>query len=84
MSIISPIYGNPAYRPMERGRKLYNKIEKPLPKPLIGSVWLRVPYADKDLAKQAGARWDAKAKHWYALQDSKLQRFFRWIPKGRK
>ena len=29
-------------------------------------VWLDVPFADKDRAKQAGARWDQKAKRWYA------------------
>lgn len=29
-------------------------------------IWLDVPYAEKDRAKQAGARWDAAARRWYA------------------
>jgi hypothetical protein len=28
--------------------------------------WLDVPYADKDAAKAAGARWDPAARRWYA------------------
>jgi hypothetical protein len=28
--------------------------------------WLDVPFAEKDEAKAAGARWDAAAKRWYA------------------
>jgi hypothetical protein len=33
---------------------------------LGGRVWLEVPYAQKDAAKAAGARWDAAARRWYA------------------
>jgi hypothetical protein len=29
-------------------------------------IWLDVPYAEKDQAKKAGARWDPAAKRWYA------------------
>jgi hypothetical protein len=28
-------------------------------------VYLDVPYSEKDLAKQAGARWDPKVRRWY-------------------
>jgi hypothetical protein len=28
-------------------------------------VYLDVPFADKDQAKAAGARWDPSAKRWY-------------------
>ncbi len=28
-------------------------------------TYLDVPYADKDAAKAAGARWDPTAKRWY-------------------
>jgi Domain of unknown function (DUF5710) len=28
-------------------------------------VYLNVPYAEKDAAKQLGAKWDAKAKRWF-------------------
>lgn len=29
-------------------------------------VWLDVPFADKDKAKAAGARWDSDARRWFA------------------
>lgn len=29
-------------------------------------IWLDVPFAEKDEAKAAGARWDAAEKRWYA------------------
>ncbi|GIJ49619.1 hypothetical protein Val02_65050 [Virgisporangium aliadipatigenens] len=29
-------------------------------------IWLDVPFAEKDAAKRAGARWDRDAKRWYA------------------
>lgn len=29
-------------------------------------IWLDVPFAEKDTAKAAGARWDPAAKRWYA------------------
>ncbi|MDA8209619.1 MAG: DUF5710 domain-containing protein [Actinomycetota bacterium] len=42
----------------------------PAPKPrfvqVAGKVWLDVPFEDNDAAKAAGARWDSKAKCWYA------------------
>ncbi|MDJ0340417.1 DUF5710 domain-containing protein [Streptomyces sp. H10-C2] len=33
---------------------------------MVERIWLDVPYAEKDQAKQAGARWDPAAKRWYA------------------
>lgn len=33
-------------------------------------IWLDVPYAEKDRAKKAGARWDPVAKRWYAPRPS--------------
>ncbi|GAA1040882.1 hypothetical protein GCM10009557_63310 [Virgisporangium ochraceum] len=33
---------------------------------MTGRLWLDVPFADKDAAKRAGARWDPAAKRWYA------------------
>ncbi|GAB3269275.1 DUF5710 domain-containing protein [Kineosporia babensis] len=29
-------------------------------------IWLDVPFDEKDLAKAAGARWDTRARSWYA------------------
>ena len=32
----------------------------------IERIWLDVPFAEKDGARQAGARWDPAARRWYA------------------
>jgi hypothetical protein len=34
--------------------------------PLGSRIWLDVPYSDKDQAKALGARWDSRARRWYA------------------
>jgi phage/plasmid primase-like uncharacterized protein len=44
-------------------------------------TWLAVPFADKDLARDAGARWDPEAKAWYVPETADLRRFERWTPK---
>jgi hypothetical protein len=31
-------------------------------------AWLDVPFAEKDQAKALGARWDPRARRWYATQ----------------
>lgn len=41
---------------------------------------LEVPYADKDKAKKAGARWDATRKKWYVPQGTDIQLFKTWWP----
>jgi hypothetical protein len=38
---------------------------------------VHVPYAEKDAAKQAGARWDPLTKNWY-VTDPTQPRFRRW------
>lgn len=40
---------------------------------------LKVPYAEKDEAKQLGARWDPKRKKWYVPQGVDTAPFSRWI-----
>lgn len=32
----------------------------------VERIWLDVPFAEKDEAKAAGARWDPAARRWYA------------------
>jgi len=44
--------------------------------------YLIVPYRDKDLAKTAGARWDNKARAWYAGPKADIQRLQRWLPEN--
>ncbi len=41
-------------------------------------LWLDVPYAEKDAAKSAGARWDPDARRWYAPQVALLPKLARW------
>jgi hypothetical protein len=43
------------------------------------AAMLKVPFAEKDEAKQLGARWDAKKKKWYAPLGADLARFSRWL-----
>lgn len=42
--------------------------------------WLDVPFADKDAAKAAGARWDPKARRWYAPRPGIVE-LARWLPR---
>lgn len=42
--------------------------------------WLDVPFADKDAAKAAGARWDPKARRWYASRPG-VPELARWLPR---
>lgn len=41
-------------------------------------LWLDVPYAERDAAKAAGARWDPDVRRWYAPQVALLPKLARW------
>lgn len=43
------------------------------------AAMLKVPFAEKDEAKQLGARWDAKQKKWYVPLGTDLAPFSRWL-----
>ena len=40
---------------------------------------LEVPYAEKDLAKAAGARWNRDAEFWFAPAAAELDKLEKWI-----
>lgn len=40
--------------------------------------YLAVPYKDRDAAKEAGARWDAQAKSWYAGEGASPGALAKW------
>src|SRR6266511_3653055 len=40
---------------------------------------LEVPFAEKDLAKAAGARWNRDAEFWFAPADAELDKLEKWI-----
>ena len=43
-------------------------------------TYLAVPYAEKDDAKQLGAKWDRQAKAWYVPAGVDLEAFTAWLP----
>jgi putative DNA primase/helicase len=43
-------------------------------------TYLAVPYAEKDDAKQLGAKWDRQAKAWYVPAGMDLEAFTSWLP----
>jgi len=49
---------------------------------------LNVPYAEKDLAKQRGAKWDSARKTWYVEnnlnEEHNLRMFLQWAPERLK
>ena len=44
--------------------------------------YLFVPYAEKDLAKAAGACWDNTAKAWYVGPEADIRTLQRWLPEN--
>lgn len=45
-------------------------------------VALSVPYAEKDQAKELGARWDADARVWYVPENLDASMFWRWLDRN--
>jgi hypothetical protein len=43
-------------------------------------TYLNVPFAQKDMAKALGGRWDAALKKWYAPADKDIALFAQWQP----
>ncbi|MEQ9430596.1 zincin-like metallopeptidase domain-containing protein, partial [Thalassospira sp.] len=41
-------------------------------------IYLNVPFSEKDEAKALGAKWDRRAKAWYARDAMELEPFKRW------
>ena len=82
-NLVSPIYRGNSRRQMYRDQHLSKNV-LPSSLPDDGRVWLLVPYAEKDQAKRAGARWDQKLKCWYTTRGPNLARLMRWLPKEKK
>ena len=49
--------------------------------PAGGRAWLEVPYAEKDAAKAAGARWDPAERWWFAPAGV-TQALAAWVPRA--
>ena len=56
-------------------------LAKPEP---AGRTWLAVPFSEKGLARDAGAKWDKGAKSWYAPEGADLAKVERWKPENVK
>lgn len=46
--------------------------------------YISVPYQEKDLAKQKGAKWDAKVKSWYVPEGKDIANFTKWTGSNNK
>ncbi len=46
---------------------------------MIMSLYLNIPYSDKDEAKNLGARWDPDRKSWYVFSRKDYYKFSKWI-----
>ena len=44
---------------------------------------LRVPYDEKNMAKQAGAKWDVLSRRWFIDDPLLLSKVERWLPRER-
>jgi hypothetical protein len=44
-------------------------------------TFLNVPYAEKDQARELGARWNPARKRWYVPPGVALEPFERWLKK---
>ena len=45
----------------------------------LSRVYLNVPYAEKDMAKGLGARWDSSRRKWYVADGADLAPFQKWL-----
>lgn len=48
-------------------------------KPAAYRMTLAVPFAEKDQAKELGAKWDGESKSWYIEPDMDTGKFRRWL-----
>ncbi len=51
--------------------------------PENGKTWLKVPFSEKDQAKQLGAKWDKSKKMWFAPEGTDPQMFAAWLPENK-
>lgn len=42
--------------------------------------YLAVPFSEKDIVKNMGAKWDNNKKLWYVSENSNLDEFDKWLP----
>ena len=63
-------------RSMEERKAAQDAIKNPARE----KTFLEVQFAEREAAKEAGAKWDSREKRWYAPKGSDLDRFTVWLP----
>lgn len=43
-------------------------------------TYLQVPYKEKEIAKDLGAKWDPQERLWFIPNGIELKDFSRWLP----
>ncbi len=71
-----PSLSGPATRQPTLIRDTSAAVQAPSPE----RTYLAVPYAEKDDAKQLGAKWDRAEKAWYVPAGADLDAFTAWLP----
>ena len=71
-----PAQSGPASRPPVMIRDTSPALQAPSPE----RTYLAVPYAEKDDAKQLGAKWDRAEKAWYVPAGMDLDAVTSWLP----
>ena len=58
-------------------------VENSAPKSVSERVYLAVPYSEREEAKKLGAKWDTKARSWYAEGSSQNhEKLKKWLPEN--
>lgn len=65
---------------MERKQQKKKSAENSADKPK--RVYLAVPFSDKDVAKEHGAKWDRLRKSWYVLEGTNMEPLKKWLPEN--
>ncbi len=50
----------------------------------MSKIVLTVAFAEKDIVKALGAKWDSTNKYWYVPDGLSISPFIRWLPKNLK
>lgn len=73
------------------GEKVAPSTQEKAPEPaqaktttMQGRTYLFVPYAEKELAKAHGAKWDKEQKSWYAPEGTDLEPLKKWLEPPQK
>lgn len=45
----------------------------------LKKIYLKVSFAEKDLVKNEGGRWDNEQKKWYFLSNMDIKKFEKWL-----